>query len=374
MMSGTRTITVSPLPPASDAYPVVVEPGLLDNLAGHLASVSPVGRHVIIADSNVSALFGGVVVAGFRTAGKKVDLIEFDAGEEHKTRETWARLTDRLLELECGRDTCVVALGGGVTGDVAGFVAATFMRGVPFIQVPTTLLAMLDASVGGKTGVDTAAGKNLVGAFHQPRGVYVDPRVLRSLPENHFRSGLAEAVKHGAIADSAYLRRIAVEADGLLTRGAGPLAALISRSVEIKAEVVAEDPFESGRRATLNFGHTIGHALEVESGFEMPHGFAVSIGMLLEAEAGECAGVTQSGTAAQLRSHLVGLDLPVGLPPGFSADGIVRHTYRDKKARSARPRYALLREVGIAAQAEDGSWTHELPEDVVLDVVRRSLA
>src|SRR5690606_4159708 len=196
-----------------------------------------------------------------------------------------------------GRDCCVIALGGGVAGDIAGFVAATYMRGVPFVQLPTTLLAMIDASVGGKTGVDTAAGKNLVGAFHAPRIVIIDPLTLRTLPETELRSGLAEAVKHGAILDAAYFDWIADHVDDLLARDHAALEYLIARSVDLKANVVSEDPLESDRRAILNFGHTVGHALERCTNYRLPHGFAVSAGMCAEAALGQAAGFTNRGAA-----------------------------------------------------------------------------
>jgi 3-dehydroquinate synthase len=261
-----------------------------------------------------------------------------------------------MLELKLGRDSCVIAVGGGVTGDMAGFVAATYMRGLPFVQVPTSLLAMIDASVGGKTGVDTDAGKNLVGAFHAPTVVVIDPAALRTLPARQLRSGLAEAVKHGAILDAEYFRWLEDHADELLALDAAALEHLIARSVELKAAVVASDPLEKGRRAILNFGHTVGHALEHSSRFTMPHGFAVSIGMCIEASLGEALGVTRAGTGAAIAKLLARFGLPTRT--AFEPDALLHAITIDKKARAAQPRFVLLRHTGECTPDGNGMWTH----------------
>src|SRR6185312_7677005 len=219
-----------------------------------------------------------------RARGANVQLFEFPAGEWNKTRETWARLSDRLLEHQFGRDSAVIALGGGVVGDVAGFVAATYLRGIPYVQVPTSLLAMIDSSIGGKTGVDVTAGKNLIGAFHQPRLVVADLDVLSSLPRSQLAAGIAEAVKHGVIADAEYFAFLEATPDAILRGDAAAVERLVTRSIEIKAAVVAEDEREMGRRAILNFGHTVGHAIEATVKYDMLHGEAVAIGMAYEAE------------------------------------------------------------------------------------------
>ena len=281
-----------------------------------------------------------------------------------QARETWASLSDARFEAGVGRDSAVVALGGGVPGDVGGFIAATYMRGLPVVQVPTTLLAMIDASVGGKTGVDTPAGKNLIGAFHRPRAVVIDPELLATLPDEHLRAGLAEAVKHGAIADAEYLEWIEDSVEGLVAGDAHTIAQLIVRSVEIKAELVARDEREAGPRATLNFGHTVGHALEALSGYEMLHGEAVAIGMVVEARAGERAGVTAPGTAERLRRVLRRLGLPTSVPPELSADEIVARTQGDKKARAGRTEYALVERIGSPASSA-GRWATPVAGETV---------
>ena len=317
-------------------------------------------RYVVIADATVARLHGARVMAGLEEAGLRVDLLTVPSGEENKTRERWSELSDSMLEREVGRNAAVVSLGGGVTGDLAGFVAATYMRGLPFIQVPTSLLAMLDASVGGKVGVDTPLGKNLVGAFHQPRRVVIDPEVVETLPGDRDagrargggqarrdRQCRVPAVDRGE-------RRGAPRAKPQCDRRAG------LRSVEIKASFVERDPLEAGARAALNFGHTIGHALELLTNYALPHGHAVAIGMVVEARAGETAGVTEPGTADTLRHVLTTLGLPVTVPEGIDLAQVLDATRLDKKARRARARYALVERIGKVARGESGEWTQEV--------------
>jgi 3-dehydroquinate synthase len=355
-------VETTPQPTAS--YDVVIRAGVLAELADRVRSVAAAERYAVIAPGDVAALYGAGVIRDLRAVGLAAELLTFEPGEAQKTRAVWAELTDRLAALEFGRDSCIIACGGGVTGDLAGFVAATYMRGVPVVQVPTTLLAMIDASVGGKTGVDTSAGKNLVGAFHQPRLVLADPLLLKTLPDAELRAGLAEAVKHGVMLDRAYFDWIGERADELLARDAAALENLVAGSVAFKAAVVAADPFETGRRAVLNFGHTIGHALERQSGYALTHGIAVAMGMVVEVAAGQLLGVTEPGTLEQLVSVLRRCDLP-DRPHVTSLDQVVAATRLDKKARNAAPRCALPREIGAAASDSAGRWTHDTPENVL---------
>jgi 3-dehydroquinate synthase len=290
------------------------------------------------------------------------------SGEAHKTRDTWARVTDGLLDAGCGRDTTVVALGGGVVGDLAGFVAATFMRGVPVVQCPTSLLAMIDASIGGKTGVDTAAGKNLVGAFHPPAAVLADVETIRTLSLAQRRAGLAEAIKHGVLADADYFARLDVELPALLDAEPSATLDAVARSVEIKAEVVRADERENGRRKTLNLGHTLGHALEHVSGYALLHGEAVAIGMVLEARIAERLGVAQQGTAQRISAVLARAGLPVQRPAALPVDAIVDATRLDKKARGGRVEYALPARIGAMAGAESG-WSLPVDDQLVHEVL-----
>jgi 3-dehydroquinate synthase len=297
-------------------------------------------------------------------------LIEFPAGEASKSRQTWAELTDNLLDKGFGRDAVVVALGGGVTGDLAGFVAATYLRGVSLVQVPTTLLAMIDSSVGGKTGVDTRHGKNLVGAFHQPRVVVADVTTLSTLSDRHIRAGIVEAIKHGAIADPDYFHWVTSQCPALLDRNSATLTQLVKRSIEIKATVVAEDEREQGVRAILNFGHTVAHALEAASHFELIHGEAVALGMLAEAHLGECLGVTTTGTADAVRESLAAAGLPTQLPPSMDTDRALRLLATDKKSRMGSVRFALLAHIGGVAMSPDGEWTQSATDSAIQDAFR----
>jgi len=303
-----------------------------------------------------------------------VEVLSVEAGETHKTRESWARLTDEMLAKGFGRDSTIIALGGGVVGDLAGFVAATYMRGVPVVQVPTTLLAMIDASIGGKTAVDTPAGKNLVGIFHHPTAVLVDPQVLATLPLRELRAGLAEALKHGAIADGPYLHDVASSASRLLS-AAGPksdsMLSLIVRSIEIKAGIVSRDEREEGLRKILNFGHTIGHAVELVSGFSLLHGEAVAIGMALESELAELVGVARVGTAATVKESLQSAGLPTALPPGFRGDAVVEAMRSDKKGRSGRLTFALPLRIGAMA-GENTGWTVSVGDDQLREVLNEN--
>ena len=315
----------------------------------------------MISDSVVGHTYAARVAHGLRQT-TRTHVFTFPAGEQHKTRKTWSTLTDQMIAAGVGRDAIVVAVGGGVVGDVAGFVAATYLRGIPFIQVPTTLLAMIDSSIGGKTGVDTRVGKNLVGAFHQPRLVVADPSVLATLPANELAAGVAEAIKHGAIADADYLAQITQQHARIVAREPEALIELVARSIEIKAAVVAADEREAGRRSTLNFGHTVGHAIETTSGYGLLHGEAVAVGMTLEASLGERIGVTQPSSASALRSALTLFDLPTTIPDYATVEALVEAMHHDKKNREGTIRLALLRRLGEIAKPGDGSWTHPVDE------------
>ena len=351
-------------------YPIIVEPNALDRLAELVTAHAPAHRYAIITDSNVGPIYGRRAATGFSPSA--VELITIPAGESHKTRETWARLTDDLLSRGFGRDSTIVALGGGVVGDLAGFVAATFMRGIPFVQVPTTLLAMIDASVGGKTGVDTPAGKNLVGSFHQPAIVVVDPQTLGTLGLATLRTGFAEAIKHGAIADSGYFEAVTRELPVLLKSDGGSVSdsfsRVIVRSIEIKAEVVLRDERERGLRKVLNFGHTIGHALEALTGYELAHGEAVAIGMAQESAIAERAGIADAGTSERIRGSLRVAGLPVDRPAEISGEMIVKAMQTDKKVREGRIEFALPNRIGAMAGSDSG-WAVRVAEDIILEVL-----
>lgn len=355
---------------STGSYPVVVGPGTSRSVAGLAGDHAPGGRVALVSDSNVDPLHGRPVAQACRKAGLDVSPVVFPAGEPSKTREEWARLTDVLLAAGLGRDACLVAVGGGVTTDLGGFVAATYLRGIPVIQVPTSYLAMIDASVGGKTGVDVDAGKNLVGAFHPPAAVVADTELLATLPERERREGLVEAVKHGAILDRAHLETLLERRAALLDADAEAASEIVLASVALKARVVSEDEREGGYRQILNFGHTIGHAVEAASGYALGHGSAVGLGMLAEAEIGEAMGVTESGTRDRLEEILSGLVTA----PGSSVrlDRVLGFLGQDKKVRRGRPRYVLLRRVGEVAEGE--GWTWDVPDELARQALERVLA
>jgi 3-dehydroquinate synthase len=345
---------------AEGSYPVYVEPGGLERLSGLVQLHLPRRRVVMLADATVHQLYREERLG---KPGWQGETLTIPPGEASKTRAHWGSLTDQLLERQFGRDSGLIALGGGVTGDLAGFVAATYMRGVPYIQVPTTLLAMLDASVGGKTGVDTPQGKNLIGAFHPPVAVLADPMTLRTLPEREYRGGLAEAVKHGLIADRAYFEWIEAESAALTRQEPAAVTHLIRRSVQIKAEVVSDDERESGRRAILNAGHTVGHALEQVSGYLIPHGEAVALGLIAECELAEGLGIAPRGLRDRVAALLSRLGLPRRLPSRLDPAALVRSMAADKKNRDSQVRFALPSRIGQVHSLE--GWTTSAAEDSI---------
>jgi 3-dehydroquinate synthase len=286
-------------------------------------------------------------------AGKRVASVSLPDGEQHKTLETLARVFDALVERRLNRDACVVALGGGVVGDMAGFAAACYQRGVDYVQVPTTLLAQVDSSVGGKTGVNHPGGKNLIGAFHQPRAVVADTDTLKTLPPREFRAGLAEVIKYGLIADAAFLGWIEAHLDALLRLDGAALAHAIRRSCEIKAEIVAEDEREHGRRALLNLGHTFGHAIETATGYgEWLHGEAVGTGMLMAADLSHRLGWFDAADVGRIRALLERAGLPVAAPP-IGAARALELMGMDKKVLAGRIRLVLMRKVGEGVVSGD---------------------
>ena len=359
------TIRVPLVEQRDASYDILIAPGLLQQLDKILPRYCPAAAYALITDSHVGKLYGEDLVTRLSGIGYRAELFTFPAGEWNKTRDTWASLSDRMLAARLGRDCAVIALGGGVVNDVGGFVAATYLRGVPLVQVPTTLLAMIDSSIGGKTGVDVPAGKNLLGAFHQPRVVVADAELLGSLSSVQLAAGLAEAVKHGAIADAEYFAFLETEYAAIFAKHAPALERVVRRSVEIKAEVVAQDERENGKRAILNFGHTVGHAIEATSKYEVLHGEAVAIGMVYEGRIAETLGIAAAGTAGRIKAVLERLHLPVERPDASRVDELIAAMRNDKKVRAGEIRFALPRAIGIAHGDDTHGWTTAVaPEEV----------
>jgi len=359
-----------PLQAQGDAsYDIVIGSRVIADLPALLRQRCPAAAYAVISDSHVAKMYGEKIVATLHDGPLPVQLFTFPAGEWNKTRETWASLSDRMLAAHLGRDCAVIALGGGVVGDVAGFVAATYLRGVPYVQVPTTLLAMIDSSIGGKTGVDVPTGKNLLGAFHEPRFVLADLDFLSSLPPVQLAAGLAEAVKHGVIADAEYFAFLERDYATILDKERAALERVVRRSVEIKAAVVAEDEREAGRRAILNFGHTVAHAIEATSKFDVLHGEAVAIGIALEARLAEALGIGTKGTADRVVRLLEHCRLPVARPEGTSVDALLEAMRGDKKVRDGKIRFALPREIGVMHGDAGSRWTTPVEEDRIVEVM-----
>ncbi len=368
MTEGASGLPISVATGGGRSYEVRVAPGIRSRLGELLAERAPAERYAVVADRQVASLHADELLAALERAGARADLFTFPQGERSKTRGEWARLSDALLEAGFGRRSALVALGGGVTGDLAGFVAATYLRGIPVVHVPTTLLAMIDASIGGKTGVNVDAGKNLIGAFHPPALVVSDPEYTRTLPRARRAEGLAEALKHGAIRDSGHFEEVASLAPAILDGDISATAQVVERSARIKAAVVGEDERESGLRETLNFGHTIGHGLEAASGYELSHGEAVSLGMVLEARLGERLGVTATGTSQALADAVRRLELPTVLPRPLDPIGVMSAIGMDKKVRRERVRVVLLEATGAVAHHQ-GEWARPVMRDLVEAVV-----
>ncbi len=356
-----RTVAVGGASP----YPVVIGPGLLDDGAALAAQVR--GRHVLlVSDGNVGPLYAARVAAALGAHAQAEVLVScIPAGEASKTLANFAELMRELADFGATRDACVFALGGGVVGDLAGFAAACWMRGIDCVQLPTSLLAMVDSSVGGKTAVDLPQGKNLVGAFHPPRAVFADTTTLRTLPERELRAGFAEVVKYGAIRDDGFLDWLAANAAALLARDDATLAEAIATSCAHKAAIVERDPLERGERALLNFGHTFAHAIEAEQGYGgLVHGEAVAIGMVLAARLAAALELAEGSGADALAALLARFGLPTALPAGLDPAALLARMRLDKKASAAGLRFVLWDGPGAGRVVAD------VPDAAVLAVLR----
>jgi 3-dehydroquinate synthase len=333
------------------SYPIWIGTGLLEDPARWRGAIR--GRHALVVSNEVVApLYLHRVRAGLD--GLASSALVLPDGEAHKTLDSAARIFAALADLKASRDATIIALGGGVIGDMTGFAAACWMRGIAFMQMPTTLLAMVDSSVGGKTAVDLPQGKNLVGAFHQPRAVVIDTATLATLPERELRSGLAEVVKYGALGDAAFFAWLEDNIDALLARDPAALAHAIATSCRNKAGIVARDETEQGERALLNFGHTFGHALETATGYgTLVHGEAIAIGMMLAARLSARLHRASDSDARRLQALLERCGLPTELPANVDAQRLLELMRLDKKNVSGRLRLILWRGVGQAEIVPD---------------------
>ena len=337
---------IIPVELGARSYSIVVETDALAKVGDHVRPLGLGSRMALVSDPVIRKLYGEVVTESLRTAGFTVTAIDVPVSESAKTLATAEACWDALLAAGLDRSSTVLALGGGAVGDVAGFVAATYMRGMNLVQLPTTVLAQVDASIGGKTAVDHPRAKNLIGAFHQPRLVVVDPAAVRSLPEREFRSGLAEMVKHGIVLDAEYFDDMERSAAALLARDPATLERLIGGSCRLKADVVARDEREAELRAVLNYGHTIGHALEAATGFDRwTHGEAVSLGIVAEARLARRLGLTDAATVGRQERLLAALGLPTRVA-AVDLDAVIGAIARDKKGRDGRIPFVLAPRIG----------------------------
>ncbi|MGA3066000.1 MAG: 3-dehydroquinate synthase [Tepidisphaeraceae bacterium] len=348
-MSGGATIRVN-LPSAS--YDVLVRPRLLGQAGDWIKSRLGASKAAVVTDSHVGPIHGNALTDSLTAAGIEPIVATIPAGEKHKNMHHLMPVYDLFLGAKIERTTPVVALGGGVVTDMAGMVAATILRGVPLIQIPTSLLAMVDASIGGKTGVDHAVGKNLIGAFYQPMGVLIDPHTLGSLPPRELRSGLAECIKHDLIRDAEGFARLEAAIDPIVKVEIAAISELIAHNVQIKAKVVEADPLEKGERAHLNFGHTFGHAIESVSNFSYSHGESIALGMIAAAFVSQKLGMLDGPSGGRIRSILDRAGLPTG-GLKLEADRVVEAMQFDKKVKNGRIRLVLLKRIGEATVRDD---------------------
>jgi 3-dehydroquinate synthase len=350
------------------SYDIHIGEDLLRRVPWEIKESGLAYKFAIVTDSTVEGLYGNALLEEFERAGLETHIIAFPAGEKQKSRDTKARIEDHMLENQFGRDSAVVALGGGVVGDIAGYVAATYTRGIPCIQVPTTLVACVDSSIGGKTAVDTPHGKNLIGAFHQPWRVYIDVNTLLTLEEKEIREGLAEVIKYGVIKDDDLFLFLERNMESVFSYDKGALTRIIKRGCEIKGEVVEKDERESNLRKILNFGHTIGHAVENLSGYKITHGEAISIGMAAEGKIAVGMGLWKEEELGRLTRLLTRAGLPTSMPEYMNIQDIIDAMKLDKKSRGGKIEMVLPETIGRMAEI-GGSYGLKTDESLIRDAV-----
>lgn len=309
-------------------------------------------KFVVIADEQVARIYDNYLHACFWGSGLEVILLTFPAGEHSKTREMKSYLEDQMLEKGCGRDTHLIAFGGGVTLDLGGYIASTYCRGIPLVYIPTTLLAMVDACMGGKNGVNTLYGKNMLGSFYQPKKILIDSTFLNTLPVDELRNGFVEMIKHAVIVDRAHFEYLEYHVERLLALDHLYLEKAIFDSCAIKKAIVEEDEKEQGKRRILNFGHTVAHALETLTSYQLPHGEAVAIGMLVESHIAMQLGSLNQNSLERLHTLLVCYGLPLKLPMLIDVQQLIQMMVLDKKSQAKQPRFVILEEIGQVKENE----------------------
>jgi 3-dehydroquinate synthase len=335
------------------SYPIIIQQGVLDKIGDALHKNPFAKRYAIVADDHVATLFGERLLASLHNSGIQAEIITFAQGESSKNLGTIAELSSTLARRGFDRKDGLLALGGGVTGDITGFLAACYMRSIPFAQVPTTLLAQVDSSVGGKTGVDIPEGKNLVGAFYQPQAVFIDSQVLRQLPKAEFLNGLAEVIKYGVIYERDFFKFLEMSRKDILSLDLHVLEDVIARCCKIKAAVVEADEKESDFRRILNFGHTIGHAVEAVSGYKLAHGLAVAMGMVAAAELAVLKGIMERQEKERLAQLIHEFGLPLAIPQEYDRARIQEHFLADKKTIDGKVFFVLPTSIGKVIITDD---------------------
>jgi 3-dehydroquinate synthase len=330
------------------------------------------GRIAIITDTTIKTLIGDTWVDFLKQQGIDAALFSFSCGEESKNRQTKERLEDELMQAKCGKETLIIGLGGGVVTDLAGYIAATFLRGVRLMLIPTTLLGIVDAAIGGKTGVNTPFGKNLIGSFFPPEHLIFDFETLLTLPESEWRNGAAEIIKYGLISSPSLFNKLFEQSDQWHARNPEWIDEIIYASLFVKKQVIESDFQESGYRRILNFGHTIAHALEAAEHYRMPHGEAVSIGLLVEATLSHRLGILSQQELNKIEQILSMYALPVKLPSHVSCEQMLVHMRVDKKATTTHPRFVLLEAIGQVASC-DQHYCREVPETLLKQVLSECL-
>lgn len=354
-----------------DSYEIEIGYELEKRLVSDLKDglVGKIYRFAVITDSIVKGLYADRIVELLQNAGYQADLFVFQEGEKSKTRKTKEEIEDAMLEKGYRRDCCIVAVGGGVVTDLAGFIAGTFGRGIPFINYATTLLAAADASVGGKTAVDTPLATNLIGLFNQPEKVYVDIATWKTLPERQIISGLAETIKHACLADRTFFEYLDSNIDKILELDTKCCEHIAEKNCEIKYQVVMKDERESGLREILNLGHTVGRAIETVSGYELMHGEAVAIGLAAEVHLAFKMGYMTDKEAASVINLLKKAKLPVEIPSYINKEELVKKLYTDKKVRDGKLRFVIQKGIGDVVEFEKGIFAAPIAESVAREII-----
>ena len=332
---------------SSASYEIRIGYKIIDRITLIIAKNHKANRYVLITDNFVGSLYAKQMMDSFKDVGLNINLIEFPAGESSKNISTVLDIVGKMLELGADRGTMLIALGGGVVGDMVGFIASIYMRGIPYIQIPTTLIGQVDSSIGGKTAIDLPHGKNLLGTFHQPRAVFADLIFLETLPEKEFNNGLAEIIKYGIIDDEKMFRLLEDNMDAVKIRDSALLTKLVENCCRIKKSIVEIDEKEQGLRRLLNFGHTLGHAIEAVSQYSISHGEGVALGMIAAARISEKKKYLDTAQLKRIEEIILMAGLPVKIPQNFSADAIISRLAMDKKKKDDVVHFVLVKKIGM---------------------------